>query len=64
MKGFLITFRRLESQISASSGLRFDGNRTEPNYFKLLERDGDYLLIGARYFLLKICFETSKLVFL
>lgn len=45
---------------ATSIGLRFNGNQSAPNFFKLLERDGDYLLIGARNVVYNISIETFQ----
>ena len=35
--------------IGADDALRFQGNTTSKDHFRLLQSDGEYLLVGARY---------------
>lgn len=45
---YCAVFDQFRFTISANTGLTFEGNTSVPDHFKLLERDGEFLLIGAR----------------
>ena len=40
--------------------MRFQGNTTSKDHFRLLQADGEYVLVGARYVITSFYFGVSQ----
>ena len=56
----MFLFFSLLCSIGSDDAVRFQGNTTSKDHFRLLQADGEYVLVGARYVITSFYFGVSQ----